>query len=179
MTYHGGKPTQGYIRNHKRVWDYDLEYARQLIPRAKEAGIAVGYEILGQGFDYLKYVCDRVAGWDIHLDIGHGWMEAGTDEKFFEYIDEFQGRIAEVHHNGVNHYWGRYMEHQPPHLNNTIDFQRVYERLSETGYEGPIVCEIQGNDIAQAIEHCLESKAMIVGIWEGTLRLAERWNVAE
>ncbi len=71
------------------------------------------------------------------------------------------------------------MEHQPPHLNNTIDFQTTYERLKEIGYQGPIVCEIQGNDIHQVIEHCQESKEMIVGIWNGTRRLSQRWNIAD
>ncbi|MGQ9629960.1 MAG: sugar phosphate isomerase/epimerase family protein [bacterium] len=176
MTYHGGHETWGYVRARERVWNYNVDYARHLMPRAKEAGIPVGFE--AGSLDYLKYVCDRVEGWGINLDIGHAYMSAGTDEGFFAYIDEFKGRIAEVHHNGVNHYWGRYMEHQPPHLNNMIDFQGTYERLREIGYRGPIVCEIQGHDIAQVIRHCQESKDMIVGIWNGTRRLEQRWNVA-
>lgn len=177
MTYHGGRATWGFVRKQEHVWEYNVEYARHLMPWAKELGIPVGFE--AGSLEYLKYVCDRIAGWGINFDIGHAYMSAGTDEGFFAYIDEFQGRIAEVHHNGVNHYWGGYMEHQPPHLNNTIDFQRTYERLREIGYQGPIVCEIQGQDIAQVIRHCQESKDMIVGIWNGTRRLSQRWNVAQ
>ena len=180
MTYHGGHETWGYIRSREHVWDYNVDYARHLMPRAREAEMPVGFE--AGSLEYLKYVCDRVEGWGINLDIGHAYMSAGTDEGFFAYIDEFggwgqsEGKIAEVHHNGVNHYWGQYMEHQPPHLNNMIDFQRTYERLREIGYQGPIVCEIQGQDIAQVIQHCQESKEMIVGIWNGTRKLAQRWN---
>lgn len=58
-----------------------------------------------------------------------------------------------------------------------IDFQRVYTRLRDDGYQGPIVCEIQGQDIAQVIRHCQEAKDMIRGIWQGTRTLSERWNV--
>ncbi|PIZ18131.1 hypothetical protein COY52_00785, partial [Candidatus Desantisbacteria bacterium CG_4_10_14_0_8_um_filter_48_22] len=65
------------------------------------------------------------------------------------------------------------------HMNNMIDFQRVYTRLKETGYEGPIICEIQGHDIAQVVRHCLESKEMIAGIWNGSVKLKQRWNVSE
>jgi sugar phosphate isomerase/epimerase len=176
MTYHGGRATWGFVRHPERIWEHNVEYARHLMPQAEELGIPVGFE--AGSLEYLKYVCDRVAGWGINLDIGHAYMSAGTDEGFFAYISEFQGRIAEVHHNGVNHYWGGYMEHQPPHLNNTIDFQRTYERLREIGYQGPVVCEIQGQDIAQVVRHCQESKDMIVGIWNGTRRLSQRWNVA-
>ncbi len=177
MTYHGGHPTPGFIRRTEDLWDQDVEFARHLTPRAKAIGVPVGYE--AGGLTYLRYVADRVPGWGINLDIGHAYMAAGSDEGFFAYIDEFAGRIAEVHHNGVNHYWGCYMEHQPGHMNNTIDFQRTYERLREIDYGGPIVCEIQGHDIAQVIRHCQESKEMIVGIWNGTRRLAERWNTIE
>ncbi|NOX97741.1 MAG: sugar phosphate isomerase/epimerase [Nitrospirae bacterium] len=177
MTYHSGRETPGFIRPLERIWEYNVDYAKRLIPRAKEAAMPVGFE--AGTLDYLKYVCDRVENWGINLDIGHAYMFAGTDEGFRAYIDEFKGRIAEVHHNGVNHYWGRYMEHQPPHLNNMIDFQRTYEGLKEIGYQGPIVCEIQGHDIAQVIRHCQESKDMIVGIWNGTRRLSQRWNIAE
>jgi len=176
VTYHGGHETWGYIRSRERVWDYNVHYARHLMPRASEAGMPVGFE--AGSLEYLKYVCDRVEGWGINLDIGHAYMSAGTDEGFFAYIHEFRARIVEIHHNGINHYWGGYMEHQPPHLNNMIDFQQTYERLREIGYQGPIVCEIQGQDIAQAIQHCQQSKEMIVGIWNGTRKLAQRWNVA-
>ncbi|MBN1344794.1 MAG: sulfatase-like hydrolase/transferase [Phycisphaerae bacterium] len=177
MTYHGGQPTPGFVRRPERLWDHDAAFAEHLMPQAKVLGIPVGYE--AGSLAYLKYVADRVDGWGINLDIGHAYMAAGTDEGFFAYIDEFAGRIAEVHMNGVNHYWGRFMEHQPPHLNNTIDYQRTFERLKEIGYEGPIVCEIQGQDIAQVVRHCSEAKDVIVGIWQGSTRLSQRWHVGE
>jgi hypothetical protein len=56
-----------------------------------------------------------------------------------------------------------------------IDFQRTYERLRDDGYQGPVVCEIHGMDIAQVIRHCRESKEMICGIWDGRLKMANRW----
>ena len=176
MTYHGGHQTWGFVRARESAWQYNLDYANHLMPRAREHAMPVGFE--AGTLAYLKHACDRVDGWGINLDIGHAYMSAGSDDAFLAYIDEFQGRIAEVHHNGVNHYWGGYMEHQPPHLNNTIDFQRTYERLKQIGYQGPIVCEIQGHDIDQVVRHCLESREMIAGIWNGTRPLTQRWNTA-
>jgi sugar phosphate isomerase/epimerase len=177
VTYHGGRETRGYIRSRRRTWDYNVEYARHLMPRAREAGIPVGFE--AGSLDYLKYVCDRVEGWGINLDVGHAWMNAGSDEGFLAYLEEFKGRIAEVHHNGVNHYWGRFMEHQPAPLNNTVDFQLAYETLTDIGYQGPVVCEIQGNDISQVIRHCQEYKPLIINVTAGRKRLSTRWNVPE
>ena len=175
VTYHGGGNTWGYIRKMERIMEYNVDYAKHLMPKAKKTGIPVGFE--AGGLDYLKYVCDRVNGWGINLDIGHAYMSAGTDEGFFAYISEFKDKITKVHHNGINHYWGGYMEHQPPHLNNMVDFQRTYERLKEIKYNGPIVCEIQGQDIEQVIRHCQESKDMIVGIWNGERKLSHRWKI--
>lgn len=177
MTYHGGGATSGFIRKETSIWNYNVEYAQHAVERARKLRIPIGFE--AGGLEYLKYVCDRVDGWGINLAIGHAYMSAGTDEGFFAYIKELGDPIVEVHHNGVNHYWGRYMEHQPPDMNNMIDFQGVYTKLKEAGYTGPIVCEIQGQDIPQMIRHCQESKEMIVGIWNGHRKLGLRWNVPE
>jgi sugar phosphate isomerase/epimerase len=173
MTFHMGGATWGFIRDPAGVQQYHLEFAQHALSLAQPHGLPVGYE--AGGLKDLQYYCDRVPGWGINLDIGHAHMAAGTDAGFMSYLDTFKGRIAEVHHNGVNHYWGRFMEHQPPHLNNTLDFATTYARLRDHGYAGPIVCEIQGQDIAQVIRHCQESKEMIAGLWRGTLTMKERW----
>lgn len=176
MTFHMGGATWGYIRGDDEIRQLNLEYANHAVELARPHNLPIGYE--SGGLDWLKYCCDRVEGWGINLDIGHAYMGVHRDEAYFRFFDEFRGRIAEIHHNGVNHYWGHYMEHQPPHLNNTIDFARTYQVLKAQGYAGPIVCEIQGQDIAQVIRHCQESKAMICGIWNGTLEMANRWYEA-
>lgn len=177
LTYHLGGQTFGYLRDVEDVNRYNVEYARHVSALAAGSGIPLGFEAGGLGG--LKSICDSVEGWGINLDIGHAYMAAGSDEGFFAYIEQLGDRIVEIHHNGVNRYWGGYMEHQPPHMNNTIDFQRTYDRLAEIEYKGPIVCEIQGQDIEQVIEHCQESKEMICGIWTGSRKLRKRWNVAE
>jgi len=174
MTYHLGVPTWGFVREHDAIREHNLAYAQHLVGRA-DSSVPLGYE--AGGLDDLAYVCDRVDDWGINLDIGHAYMAGHTDARFLEYMDRLGHVIAEVHMNGVNHYWGRYMEHQPVHLNNTIDYQTTFTRLRGIAYTGPIVCEIQGHDIAQVIRHCEEARDMIVGIWEGTRPLEERWNL--
>ncbi len=173
MTFHLGGTTWGFQRDKRTMWDYNLAYAQHAMELARANQLPIGFE--AGGLDLLKYICDRIPGWGINLDIGHAYMAVHTDEAFLHYLNEFKGRIVEIHHNGVNHYWGRYMEHQPPHLNNMIDFQSTYQRLRDDGYGGPIVCEIQGMDIAQVIRHCLESKELICGIWNGTISMPNRW----
>ena len=176
MTFHMGGTTWGYQRGPDAMWQHNLQYAQHAVELARPHNLPIGYEV--GGFDLLKFICDQVQGWGINMDIGHAYMGVHTDEPYFRFFDEFKGRIAEIHHNGVNHYWGKYMEHQPPHLNNTIDFQGTYQRLRDDGYQGPIVCEIQGMDIPQVIRHCQQSKDMICGLWNNTLTMPNRWYEA-
>jgi len=173
MTFHMGGATFGFQRDEQVVWDLNLDYAQHALDLARPHNLPIGFEV--GGFDMLKFICDQVPGWGINMDIGHAYMSVHDDEPYFRFFDEFKGRIAEIHHNGVNHYWGRYMEHQPPHLNNTIDFTRTYGRLRDDGYAGPIVCEIQGMDIPQVIRHCQESKDMICRLWNEALTMPNRW----
>jgi len=177
MTFHGGVGTWGFVRPPDEVNRYSCDYAQHLIQRAEKADMPVGFE--AGGLDPLKYVCDRVNGWGINLDIGHAYMCAHSDQGFFAYMEQLGSRIVEVHHNGVCHYWGGFVEHMPVHLNNTIDYEGVYERLKALDYGGPIICEIMGPDMSEALRHCQEAKEMICGIWNGTLRLKERWNVKQ
>jgi sugar phosphate isomerase/epimerase len=173
VTFHPGGAGRGQLAGRPTVGERNVEFAQRAIEKARPHGLAIGYEV--GSFDALKYVCDRVPGWGINFDIGHARMAVSDDDGYFRFLDAFQGRVAEVHHNGVNSYWGAYMEHQPPHLNNLLDFPGTYGRLKESGYPGPIICEIQGHDIAQVIRHCQESKDMICGLWNGTLAMPNRW----
>ena len=177
-TFHGGTGTLGFIRSPDEASRYSCDYARHLIQRAEQAGMPVGFE--AGTLDFLRYVCDRVEGWGINLDIGHAYIDGdGSDQGFFAYMDELGSRVVEVHHNGVCHLWFGFMEHLPIHLNNAIDYQGTYERLKALDYRGPIIWEIMGPDIDEALRHCQEAKEMICGIWNGTTRLRERWSVGE
>ena len=127
----------------------------------------------------MRLIIDEVGGnFGLNLDLGHAMMADKRDEVLIEYVEHFQERIKEVYMNGVNHYWGGFMEHQPVHMNNVIDYQTVFEKLREVNYQGPVILEIQGNDLEQMLIHCQEAKEMITGIWNKTRKLRTRWNRA-
>lgn len=180
VTFHPGENERPHQRPEKEAIQLNIEYGKQILPVAREHGINIGYEVVDYLFDEMCEIIDSIGeGFGLNLDIGHAAIGENSDDWLEKYCSHFKGRIVEVHMNGVNHYWGKFMEHQPPHLNNVIDYQATFERLKADEYNGPIVCEIQGNDLDQVIEHCLEAKEMIVGIWNNTRRLKKRWNVAE
>lgn len=177
VTYHSGGATWGFIRPGEDAYRYGLEYAEHLMEKARAHNMPVGFE--AGGLDLLKHVCDRVEGWGINLDIGHAYMSARSDEGFSAYLDELGDKIVEIHHNGVCHYWNGFAEHLPVQLNNTIDYQRTYDRLKALEYGGPIICEIMGPDLAEVMRNCRQAKEMIVGLWNGTVRLEQRWYAGD
>lgn len=179
VTFHPGHATEGYIRDPKDWAKYEIEYGKKALAFAEKNGLEVGYEVCNN-FEHMKLIIDSVGGnFGLNLDLGHAMIADRRDEVLLEYIEHFQGRIKEIHMNGVNHYWGGFMEHQPVHMNNVIDYQTVFERLREINYQGPIITEIQGNDLKQMLIHCQEAKEMIIGIWNKTRKLRTRWNRAE
>ena len=51
---------------------------------------------------------------------------------------------------------------------DAIDYQKVFEKLREVSYKGPIICEMQGNDLEQMLLYSQEAKEMIGGIFRET-----------
>ena len=179
VTFHPGFNERPHQRPEKESIQFNIEYGKSILPLARLHGIKIGYEVCDT-FEVMREIIDGIGeDFSLNLDIGHALMNENSDSWLEKYCSHFKGRIVEVHMNGVNHYWGQFMEHQPPHLNNAIDYQATFERLKADGFEGPVICEIQGNDLEQVIEHCQEAKEMIVGIWNGTRKLKKRWNVPE
>lgn len=176
VTFHPGRSTRGYMRDSKDWAKYEIEYGKRASIFAEEHNLEVGYEVCNK-FEHMRLIVDGVGGnFGLNLDLGHAMMADRRDEVLIEYIGYFQGRIKEIHMNGVNHYWGGFMEHQPVHMNNVIDYQAVFEKLREIDYQGPIILEIQGNDLEQMLVHCQEAKEMIIGIWNKTRKLRRQWN---
>lgn len=176
VTFHPGHSSSGYIRLEDEIIKYEIEYGKSILKKCRNHGIKIGYEVCAP-FKHMCRIIDGIGeGFGLNFDIGHALMAENNDDFLEKYATHFNGRILEVHMNGINHHWNKFMEHQPPRMNNAIDYQAVFTRLKSDGFEGPIICEIQGNDLPQAIGHCQEAKDMICGIWNGKIHLRNRWN---
>jgi sugar phosphate isomerase/epimerase len=70
--------------------------------------------------------------------------------------------------NSVFQLWdpGLFVEHQPMERNNVINYPAVFSRLKERAYQGPIILELLGNDIPQALDVCLRAREAIMRLWE-------------
>ncbi len=171
VTSHCAGGTWGYQRDPEELIEAELGFGREMVAFARDHGLQVGYEVTAS-FERLKRVLDEVEGLGLNFDIGHAAM-SGPDP--MKWLQHFAGRIVEVHFNAVCHYWGRFMEHVPVNRNNVLDYNTLLPAIRDSGFEGPIICELQGNDIAQVIQVCREAREMIVGIWKDRLRLEGRW----
>ncbi|RLE81665.1 MAG: hypothetical protein DRJ51_03350 [Thermoprotei archaeon] len=162
VTFHPGRQTSGFIRSDDEILEYEILFARKAVDYAKSHGMKVGYETgsvrrLKRLFEHFK-----PSEFGVNIDIGHVIM-GGYDP--VELIELWKDRTIEFHFHGVNHYWGGYMDHQPVWMNNAVDFRKVISKMRDVGFMGPIICEIQGNDIEQHVEHVLEARELIEFLW--------------
>jgi len=170
VTFHMGRQTPGFIRSEEEILKYEVEFAEKAINYAKEHGLKVGYET--GSVKRLDIVLEKFKPGDfwVNVDLGHTAMQRVD---LLQVIERWKDRIVEVHFNGVVHYWGGFMEHQCVWLNNVIDYRKVIPKLRDVGFVGPIICEIQGNDIEQHIERVLEAKELITFLWNRDKELPE------
>jgi len=176
VTFHMGGQTRGYIRDPEEIIKYNVEFAEKALHFARDHGMKVGYET---GYcQHLRRIFERFSQeeFGLNLDIGHTIMQ-GVDP--ITIMEEWKNRLVEVHFNGVCHYWGGFMEHTPIYRNNALDYQEIVQKMKEIKFGGPVICELQGNDIQQACEAVLEAKELIIKLWERP-QLEEKvkpWNL--
>jgi len=164
VTFHMGGQTRGYIRDREEIVRYNVEFARKASDSAESHGMKVGYET-GSCRDLEKIFEEfSPAEFGLNLDIGHTIMQGVNPVSMME---QWKDRLIEIHFNGVCQYWGGFMEHVPIYRNNALDYQEIIQKMKEIEFEGPIICELQGNDIKQACEAGLEARELITRLWEG------------
>lgn len=165
VTFHCGKPTSGFVSPPQELIGHDVAFGRKALSYAQKHQLTIGYEVTAP-LERMSRVLDELGPeFGLNLDLGHAAMEGVPPE---EWIDRYGERVIEVHFNSVFQLWdpGVFVEHQPMERNNIIDYPAVFGRLKAQNYEGPIVLELLGNDISQALDVCLRARENIIRIWE-------------
>jgi len=166
VTFHTGRADWGFVISPDEFVTKNVEFGVIAAEYAEKYDLIMGYEVT-TSFDNLIRIIDQVGSerFGLNLDIGHAAMGGVMPEVW---IDYFQDRIVEVHMNSVLQMWSTdYVEHQPIYRNNLINYREVFRRLKALDYQGPIVLELLGNDIPQAIQTCLEAREEVIRIWNG------------
>ena len=165
VTWHCGKLTDGFVSPAEDIIARDLDFGRRALDYARAHRLHVGYEVTAP-FARLSRELDELGPeFGLNLDIGHAAMGDVPPEGW---IDRYGDRIIEVHFNSVFQLWdpGVFVEHQPMERNNVINYPAVFGRLKARNYQGPIVLEMLGNDIPQALDVCRRAMDGIVRLWE-------------
>ena len=163
ITFHCGSRT-GHLRVPQENYaKYEIEFAHRALPLAEEHDLLLGYE--SGPFERLKRVIGEVnhPRFGINLDIGHAAMGGVMPE---EWIKHFGEKIVEVHLNSVTRYSGGFIEHQPVERNDVINYEAVFAGLKGVNYQGPLVLELLGIDIAQALDVARRGSEIFTEIWE-------------
>lgn len=165
VTFHCGKPTSGFVSPLEELIAHDVAFGRKALAYARKHQLTVGYEVTAP-FERMSCVLDELGPeFGLNLDLGHAAMDGVPPE---EWIDRYGDRIIEVHFNSVFQLWdpGFFVEHQPMERNNVIDYPAVFSGLKGRNYHGPVVLELLGNDIPQALGVCIQARENIMRIWE-------------
>jgi sugar phosphate isomerase/epimerase len=163
ITFHCGFRTGNQRLPQETYAKYDIEFARRAVPLAEEHDLLLGYE--SGPFERLKRVIAEVnhPRFGINLDIGHAAM-AGVNPE--EWIRHFGEKIVEVHLNSATRHSGGFIEHQPVERNNVIDYEAVFAGLKRINYQGPLVLELLGVDIALTLDVARRGAQIFTEIWD-------------
>ncbi len=180
VTFHingATNPLEEYCETMERIVDFGkraVEYAQKYeIILGAETGtglVAPGATPIEKWHNVLNGIGSESFG--MLLDIGHVLVEmgyrAGT-EAVLTYINEFSDKIVEVHaHNVIA--WTAVsqilIDHQPFFGDTVcIDVEKVFRKLREVGYNGPIIFEIVGATKEKILKECQLAKQKIIEIW--------------
>ena len=162
VTFHWGSDTPGFISDPADIIRPMVRFGKLACEFADEHDLTLGYEV--GGFEQLKRVIGEInhPRFGVNLDLGHAVMQGTTPR---QWIAHFGEKIVEVHINGVLKDWSGFTEHQPVDRNNVIDYEDTVAALKEIGFAGPLQCELQGFDIADATKHALAARDRFNAIW--------------
>ncbi len=176
-TYHQGKPTSQVVSESIMISRH-VEFAKRISRRAEEYGIRTGFENLEKqdDFEYFAKIRQQVdsPNWGHHLDIAQvimgrrgemSGMPGTATELVLDWIDGL-GRetIVEIHaHNvlGWSGVPGGMLQHRAFEDGNCLDMQRIFGKLRDIEYEGPIILEILESTPEKIIESSVRAKNMI------------------
>jgi len=166
VTFHRGHASHGFIRELTEIEQHNIEFGLRAAELAEKYDMLMGFEVTGPGGlesqmrEIVAIASDRFG---LNLDLGHAAMTGTPPEVWAR---EFAGKIVEVHINGVLKDWSGFSEHQPINRNNVIDYEAVVAQLKGQGFEGPLMCELQGFDIEDAVSNALAARALFIELWE-------------
>jgi sugar phosphate isomerase/epimerase len=166
VSFHRGDASAGDVQALSEIERHNVQFARRAAELADERDMVIGLRVGGSGglesqMREIEAIGSERVG--ISLALGRATIAGPPPEVWAR---RFAGKIIAVHLSGVLRDWSGCSDHQPIERNNLIDYEAVLAELHSQGFEGPLVCEIQGLDIENAVSHALAARALLSVIWE-------------
>ena len=166
VTFHRGHPSVEGVHDPQETERHNIEFGRRAAELTEDCDMLIGFEVGGPGG--LDAQMREIAAIDcehfgVNLDLGHAAVQGPAPEVWAR---EFAGKIVEVQICGVRRSWSGCTARQPIERNNVIDYEAVLAELKSQGFDGPVICEIEGFNIEGTVSHVLAARALLSDIWE-------------
>ena len=118
----------------------------RVVDRAKEMGITVCLENLSETASHLAGVFEAVPLLNLTLDLGHAQLLSKQNTSL-GFLDRHPDRIKHIH---IHDNRGGNSPGDDLHLpvgDGMVDFERIFQRLKEIGYQKTITLELRPEEI--------------------------------
>ncbi len=167
VSFHRGSANPVRVHDLTEIERHNIEFGLRAAKLAEAHDLLVGFTVGGPGGldsqmrELLAIDSDRVG---INLDVARAAIAGPPPEIWAR---EFAGQIIEVQVCGVFRDWSGLATHEPIERNNVIDYEALLAELQTQSYDGPVICEIEGFDIENAVSHALAARAILREMWTG------------
>lgn len=135
---------------HKQTIAYKIGFLQRLVEKAQDSGITVCIENLSERPSDLAEAFASVPLLNLTLDLGHAQL-LSSENTSFGFVEKFPERIKHIH---LHDNFGGSSAGDDLHLpvgEGKIDFEKIFENLVATNYEGTMTLELR----PEQIESCL------------------------
>lgn len=166
VSFHRGTASADRVHALSEIERHNVEFGQRAAELAEERDVLIGLRAGGVGglesqMREMQAIDSERVG--ISLALGCAAITGPPPEVWAR---EFAGKIIAVHVSGVLRSWSGCSDHQPLERNNLIDYELVLAELRAQGFDGPLVCEMHGLDIEDAVSHALAARALLSDICE-------------
>jgi sugar phosphate isomerase/epimerase len=136
----------------EEVITFKIDLLKGIIDRAKESGITVCLENLSETASDMSKPFNDLPSLNLTLDLGHAQLLTDVN-RGHEFIEQFPGRIKHIHlHDNRGGHSHLDDLHLPPGK-GVVDFQKIFEKLKEMGYDRTITLELKPPEIKKSLDH--------------------------
>lgn len=131
---------------------FKVDILREILTRAEQTGIVICLENLSESATHLQDALDQLPQLYLTLDLGHAQLLTDLNRSD-EILEQYPDRIRHVH---LHDNRGGHSPMDDLHLpigEGVIDFEGIFRRLRDTGYDRTITLELKTPEIETSLPY--------------------------